>query len=98
MGIQASSRPSAGQRFLLVAEASVDYREPSRVAPGKAPHGVVPRAKLIADQTFTQGFTTHKNSYDFVTLGTFESMFSTSLQKPPGADFWEWIKTAKFDI
>jgi branched-chain amino acid transport system substrate-binding protein len=56
------------------------------------------RKDHIADQTFVQGFTTHKNNYDFVTLGTFETMFSTDLQKPPGANFWEWIKTAQFKV
>jgi branched-chain amino acid transport system substrate-binding protein len=38
------------------------------------------------------------NNYDFVTLGTFETMFATDLQKPPGANFWEWIKTAQFKV
>jgi branched-chain amino acid transport system substrate-binding protein len=45
-----------------------------------------------------QGLTTHNNKYDFVTLGTFESLYSTELQKPPGANFWEWIKTAQFNV
>ena len=52
----------------------------------------------IAEQTFVQGFTTHRNTYDFVTLGTFETRYTTELQKPPGANFWEWIKTAEFNI
>lgn len=56
------------------------------------------RSDHIADQTFVQGFTTHNNKYDFVTLGTFETMYSTELQKPPGANFWEWIKTANFKV
>jgi branched-chain amino acid transport system substrate-binding protein len=56
------------------------------------------RKDHIAEQTFVQGFTTHNNRYDFVTLGTFETMFSTDLQKPPGANFWEWIKTAQFKV
>ena len=56
------------------------------------------RKDHIADQTFIQGFTTHKNKYDFVTLGSFESMFSSDLQKPAGANFWEWIKTAQFKV
>ena len=56
------------------------------------------RQDHIADQTFVQGFTTYKNKYDFVTLGTFETLYSTELQKPSGANFWEWIKTAKFSI
>jgi branched-chain amino acid transport system substrate-binding protein len=45
-----------------------------------------------------QGFTTHNSPYDFVTLGSFEAMYSTDLQKPPGANFWEWIKTAQFKV
>jgi branched-chain amino acid transport system substrate-binding protein len=56
------------------------------------------RKDHIADQTFVQGFTTHSNKYDFVTLGEFETMYSTDLQKPPGANFWEWIKTAQFKV
>jgi branched-chain amino acid transport system substrate-binding protein len=56
------------------------------------------RKDHIADQTFVQGFTTHNNKYDFVTLGTFETMYSTDLQKPSGANFWDWIKTAQFKI
>lgn len=56
------------------------------------------RQDHIADQTFVQGFTTYKNKYDFVTLGTFETLYSTELQKPSSANFWEWIKTAKFSI
>src|SRR6476619_99927 len=56
------------------------------------------RKDHIADQTFVQGLTTHNNKYDFVTLGTFESQYSTELQKPPGANFWEWIKTAQFNV
>ena len=56
------------------------------------------RRKTIADQTFVQGLTTHKNNYDFVTLGNFETMYSTELQKPPGANFWEWIKSAQFKV
>ncbi len=56
------------------------------------------RKDHIANQTFVQGFTTHNNKYDFVTLGTFETMYSTELQKPSGANFWDWIKTAQFKI
>ena len=57
------------------------------------------RKDKIADQTFTQGFTTHKNNYDFVTLAEpFDTMYSADLQKPPGANFWDWIKTAQFKI
>jgi branched-chain amino acid transport system substrate-binding protein len=56
------------------------------------------RKDHIAEQTFVQGFTTYSNNYDFVTLGTFETRYATELQKPPGANFWEWIKTAEFNI
>src|SRR6202171_5227680 len=56
------------------------------------------RKDHIADQTFVQGFTTHNNNYDFVTLGSFETMYSADLQKPPGTNFWEWIKTAQFKV
>jgi branched-chain amino acid transport system substrate-binding protein len=56
------------------------------------------RKDHIADQTFVQGLTTHNNKYDFVTLGSFETMYSTDLQKPPGAKFWDWIKTAQFKV
>ena len=57
------------------------------------------RKDKIADQTFVQGFTTHKNKYDFVTLAEpFDTMYSADLQKPPGANFWDWIKTAQFKV
>lgn len=58
------------------------------------------RKDHIADQTFVQGFTTHKNKYDFVTLdpAQIETMYSADLQKPAGADFWQWLKTANFKI
>ncbi len=58
------------------------------------------RKDHIADQTFVQGFSTHKNSYDFVTLdpARIETMYSADLQKPAGANFWEWLKTAQFKI
>lgn len=56
------------------------------------------RKDKIAEQTFIQGLTTHNNKYDFVTLDKFDTMYSTELQKPAGADFWKWIETAKFNI
>ena len=58
------------------------------------------RKDHIADQTFVQGFSTHKNNYDFVTLdpARIETMYSADLQKPAGANFWEWLKTAQFKI
>ena len=56
------------------------------------------RKDHIAEQTFVQGLTTHNNKYDFVTLGSFETMYSADLQKPPGANFWDWLKTAQFKV
>lgn len=57
------------------------------------------RKDKIADQTYVQGLSTHKNKYDFVTLqDDFDTMYSPDLQKPEGADFWKWIETAKFNI
>jgi branched-chain amino acid transport system substrate-binding protein len=58
------------------------------------------RKDNIADQTFVQGFSTHNNKYDFVTLdpARIETMYSADLQKPPGEKFWDWLKTAQFKI
>ena len=56
------------------------------------------RKDHIAEQTFYQGLTTHKNKYDFVTINPVEKKFSDQLQKPPGMDFWQWIDTANITI
>ena len=56
------------------------------------------RKDHIAEQTFYQGLTTHKNKYDFPTLATVDRMYSDQLQKPPGADFWKWIETAQIKL
>lgn len=56
------------------------------------------RADHIANQTFHQGLSTNKNNYDFPTLASVETMYSDQLQKPTGADFWEWLNTANFKI
>ncbi|MGD9768511.1 MAG: ABC transporter substrate-binding protein, partial [Pseudolabrys sp.] len=41
------------------------------------------RKDKIADQTYVQGLSTHKNKYDFVTLqDNFDTMYSPDLQKP----------------
>src|SRR5262249_37477532 len=56
------------------------------------------RKDHIAEQTFVQGLTTHNNKYDFVTLGSFETMYASDLQKPPRAHFLGWIKTAKCNV
>src|SRR5262249_8007534 len=56
------------------------------------------RKDHIAEQTFVHGLTTKHNKYDVVTLVSSETMDARDLQKPPGAKFWDWIKTAKFNV
>jgi branched-chain amino acid transport system substrate-binding protein len=57
------------------------------------------RKDHIAEQTFYQGITTHKNKYDFPTLADpVDVMYSDQLQKPPGVDFWKWIETAQIKL
>lgn len=56
------------------------------------------RQDHIAVQTFHQGLSTNKNKYDFPTLASVETMYSDQLQKPTGADFWEWLNTSTFKV
>lgn len=57
------------------------------------------RKDHVPEQTFYQGLTTHNNKYDFPTLGTVDTMFSTQLQKPKASDdFWKWIETAQIKL
>ena len=56
------------------------------------------RKDHIAEQTFYQGITTHKNHYDFPTLGEIDTMYADQLQKPAGMDFWKWIETATIKL
>lgn len=56
------------------------------------------RADHIADQTFHQGLSTNKNNYDFPTLASVDTMYSTQIQKPAGTDFWDWLKTADIKL
>jgi branched-chain amino acid transport system substrate-binding protein len=56
------------------------------------------RKDHIAEQTFFQGLTTHKNPYDFPTLGKLDIMYSDRLQKPTGQDFWQWIEKAEIKL
>ena len=56
------------------------------------------RKDHIAEQTFYQGMTTHKNRYDFATLTDVTKMYSDQLQKPTGVDFWKWIETASIKL
>jgi branched-chain amino acid transport system substrate-binding protein len=56
------------------------------------------RPDHIPDMTMYGGLTTHKSSYDFVTLATVETMSTKEIQKPPRADFWQWLESAKFSV
>lgn len=56
------------------------------------------RKDKIAEQVFYQGPSTNTNKYDFPTLASIDTFQAEQLQKPPGADFWEWIKTAKMPV
>jgi branched-chain amino acid transport system substrate-binding protein len=56
------------------------------------------RKDKIAEQMFYQGPSTNKNEYPFPTLASVEAISASQLQKPPGVDFWEWIKTAPMPI
>jgi branched-chain amino acid transport system substrate-binding protein len=56
------------------------------------------RSDKISVQMFYQGLTTNKNEYDFPTLRTIEKLSADQLQKPAGADFWNWIKTMKLPV
>ena len=56
------------------------------------------RKDKVAEQIFYQGLSTNKNEYSFPTLGTIESFSAQKLQKPPGADFWQWIKSASMPV
>ncbi|MDQ6684594.1 MAG: ABC transporter substrate-binding protein [Pseudomonadota bacterium] len=56
------------------------------------------RKDHIAEQTFYQGMTTHKNRYDFATISDVTKLYSDQLQKPTGTDFWKWIETAQIKL
>jgi branched-chain amino acid transport system substrate-binding protein len=44
---------------------------------------------------FTQGITTHKNPYDFVTINPLEVVSTKQAMKPAGAKLFDWIGTWK---
>jgi branched-chain amino acid transport system substrate-binding protein len=56
------------------------------------------RKDKIAEQMFYQGPSTNKRAYPFPTLATLDAISAEHLQKPAGADFWEWIKTAAMPV
>jgi len=49
------------------------------------------REDHIMEATFFQGFTTHKNKYDFVTVDPVETMGTKQIQKPSGVGLYDWI-------
>jgi branched-chain amino acid transport system substrate-binding protein len=56
------------------------------------------RKDKVAEQVFYQGLSSNNNNYAFPTLSSVEAIPAAQLQKPQGADFWEWIKTAPMPI
>jgi len=53
------------------------------------------REDHIMEATYYQGFTTHKNKHDFVTLDQVESMTTKQIQKPSGVGLYDWINSWK---
>src|SRR2546426_10136352 len=49
------------------------------------------REDHIMEATFFQGFTTHRNKHDFVTIDPVESMGTKQIQKPTGVGLYDWI-------
>ena len=53
------------------------------------------REDHIMEATFFQGYTTHKNRYDFVTIDPVEAMGTKQIQKPSGVGLYDWINSWK---
>ena len=53
------------------------------------------REDHIMEATFFQGYTTHKNKHDFVTIDPLESMGTKQIQKPSGVGLYDWINSWK---
>jgi branched-chain amino acid transport system substrate-binding protein len=49
----------------------------------------------VQECNFYQGITTHKNSYDFVTIDPVEVVSTKRAMKPAGAKLFDWIKSWK---
>lgn len=49
------------------------------------------RADHIMECSYFQGVTTHKNSYDFVTIDPVVAMSTKQIQKPSGMGLYDWI-------
>lgn len=56
------------------------------------------RPDHIPNQTFYQGLSTHKNDYDFVTLGSVNKMSAEIIQKPAELEYWDWLDKADFKV
>jgi branched-chain amino acid transport system substrate-binding protein len=50
----------------------------------------------VPDCNFYMGITTHKNSYDIVTIDPVFTLDTREYQKPAGADFYKWIEAKNF--
>jgi branched-chain amino acid transport system substrate-binding protein len=53
------------------------------------------REDHIMEATFFQGYTTHKNRHDFVTIDPLEAMGTKQIQKPSGVGLYDWINSWK---
>jgi branched-chain amino acid transport system substrate-binding protein len=53
------------------------------------------REDHIMEASFFQGFATHKNAYDFVTIQPVEMMTTKQVQKPSGVGLYDWINSWK---
>jgi branched-chain amino acid transport system substrate-binding protein len=53
------------------------------------------REDHIMEATFFQGYTTHKNKHDFVTVDPVEAMGTKQIQKPAGVGLYDWIGSWK---
>jgi branched-chain amino acid transport system substrate-binding protein len=47
--------------------------------------------------TYYQGITTHKNTFDFVTIDPIETLPTTRIMKPAGAKLFDWINNWKLE-
>lgn len=56
------------------------------------------RKDKIAEQIFYQGFTKKSDKNEYPELDNITASSSSKLQKPAGADYWEWIKKNEFVI
>ena len=53
------------------------------------------REDHIMEATFFQGYTTHRNKHDFVTIDPVEAMGTRQIQKPSGVGLYDWINSWK---